>query len=168
MKAARWVLPVLAAIGLAGCFTSKTPLITDADAVAPYEKISFATATQPDDWKVLVRDGKTYTAKTDNGEPFELRLRPFGDDLYLAQASSETKGQRYTLYAFVQLAPDRKTAVAYRAIAEVEKDTGPGLAPCKLDDTTVICVENVDAYLKLAKAAVEAGRKDMAYNIKLE
>lgn len=168
MKAARWILTILAAIGLSGCFTSTTPLVTDANAVAPYEKISFATVKQPEDWKTLVRKGKAYTTVTDDGEPFELRLRPFGDDLYLAQASSETKGQAYTLYAFVKLDPDKKTAIAYKAIAEVEKDAGDGLASCKLDKMTVICVEDVNAYLALAQAAMKAGRADMVYLVKLE
>ena len=33
---------LLAAFGLAGCFTSNKPLFTDDQAVAPYAKITFA------------------------------------------------------------------------------------------------------------------------------
>ena len=50
----------------------------------------------------------------------------------------------------------------------MEKDAGDGLASCKLDEMTVIGVDDVNAYLALAQAAMKAGRADMVYLVKLE
>ena len=168
MKAIRWILAIFAAVSLSGCFTAKTPLVTDENAVAPYARISFATTKNPDDWKTLPREGKAYVGQDKDGKRFELRLRPFDDNFYLAQASASINGQDYSLYAFVKVAEDKKTAVAYRAIADVKVDAGSGLAVCKQGNTDVICIEDVGAYLQLAKAAEKAGRKDMEYLLKLE
>ena len=87
------LIVLLTALGLAGCFTSKEPLFGDAEAVAPYARITYATHGSSDDEKTtLTREGKAYVTKTEDGT-MTLRFMPAGDDLYLAEFDHQAEGQ---------------------------------------------------------------------------
>ncbi len=158
---------VLAALGLAGCFTSEKPLFTDDQAVAPYAKITFAEAGSPDDKTTVTREGKAYVAKLDDGT-MTLRFMPVGDDLYLTETSGDQDGGILRLYAVVRLDPAQNMAMAYKVMAQ-DSDIGKGLAKCQRQDLDAMCIEDVDAYVALAKAAIAAGDKpDSTYNVAFE
>lgn len=149
------LLIIGAALGLAGCFTSDHQLITDDQATAPYARITFAEQDSPDDRTTLTRQGKTYVARVDDST-ITMRFRSFGDDLYLAESTSEEDGKVQRLYAVLKLDPAQNLALAYKATAH-DSDVGPGLPACKRDDMDMVCIEDVDAYVALARAAIAAG-----------
>ena len=158
---------LLAALGLAGCFTSDEPLITDETATAPYAKITFAEEGSPKDKTTFVREGKAYVAKTDSGT-VTMHFKALGDDLYLAQSAGEQDSKILRLYALIKLDPKKHLAMTYKSMAG-EGDAGPGLPNCRRDDMDAICIEDVDAYVALAKAAIAAGAKpDTTYNVTFE
>lgn len=161
------VIPLLAALGLAGCFTSDTPLFTDDQAVAPYAKITFAEHRTPDEKTTLTRQGKAYVAELDDGT-LTMRFLPLGDDLYLAETAGEQDGKLLRLYALIKLDLAQNVALAYKVVAEKE-DAGPGLTSCRRDDMDMICVEDINAYAALAKAAIAAGAEaDGTYDLTFE
>jgi hypothetical protein len=158
------LLPML---GLGGCFTGDQPLFTDEQAVAPYTTITFTEHSSPGDKTILTRDGKAYVAKIDGGS-MTLRFMPIEDDLYLTESAAEQDGKTMRLYAVVKLDANNRTATAYKAMAG-EHDSGPGLTACKREDADMVCVDDVNAYVALAKAAIASGGKpDMVYDVTLE
>ena len=158
---------LLAAFGLAGCFTSDTPLFTDDQAAAPYAKITFAEQNSPEDKTTLTREGKAYVAKLADGT-MTMRFMPLGDDLYLAESAGEQDGKVLRLYAVLKLDTAQNVALAYKVSAK-DDDVGPGLPKCKHDDIDAICIEDVNAYVALAKAAIAAGAEaDTTYSVSFE
>ena len=158
---------LLAALGLAGCFTSTKPLFTDDQAVAPYAKIAFAKHGDTDQKTQLVRTGKGYVAKTEDGT-MTMRFMPVGDGLYLAESTAEQEGKTVRLYGVVRLDQAQHLAMTYKTVAH-EGDIGPGLPACQKGKTDTICIEDVAAYVALAKAAIAAGGKpDMTYDVTIE
>jgi hypothetical protein len=158
---------LLAALGLAGCFTSDQPLFSDSQAVAPYAKITFAENSSPEDTTTVTRQGKSYVAKLENGT-MTMRFMPLGDDLYLAETAGEQDGTVQRLYAVLKLDKAQGLALAYKVMAQ-DEDVGPGLPKCKRDDMDAICIEDVNAYAALAKAAIAANAKpDTTYKVTLQ
>ncbi len=159
---------LLAALGLAGCFTSNQPLFGDDQAVAPYAKITFVKHDASDaKTATLTREGKAYVTKTKDGT-VTMRFMPLGDDLYLAESSAEQKGQTMRLYGVVKLDKAKLLAVTYKTFAR-DGDIGPGLPACKADNSSVVCIEDVNAFVALAKAAIAAGDKpDTVYDVTLQ
>jgi hypothetical protein len=160
-------ITLLAAFGLAGCFTSDKPLFTDDQAAAPYAKITFAEEGSPEDKTTMTREGKAYVADLDDGT-MTLRFMPLGDNLYLTESTGEEDGKLLRLYAVVQLDPAQNVAMAHKVMA-ADSDIGQGLPNCHRQDMDMVCIENVDAYVALAKATIAAGTKpDTTYNVTLE
>ncbi len=167
MKIRLLFLSLLTAFGLAGCFTSDQPLVTDDKAVAPYAKIVFAEQGSPDDKTTLTREGKAYVTKSEDGK-MTMHFMALGDDLYLAESAGDQDGAVIRLYAVVKLDAKKGLAMAYKVMGQ-DSDIGPGLTHCKPDDSDVVCIEDVDAYVALAKAAITAGAKpDTTYKVSLQ
>ncbi len=161
------IISLLAALGLAGCFTSDKPLISDDQAAAPYAKITFAEQGSPEDKTTLTREGKAYVTHTDDGS-MAMRFLPLGDDLYLAESTGEQKGAILRLYAVLKLDAANGTAVTYKAMAG-DGDSGTGLTSCNRQDMDMVCIEDVNAYVALAKAAIATGAKpDATYSVTFE
>lgn len=137
-------------LGLAACFTSETPLINDGMAVAPYGTITYAQEGS-DKKQVLTREGNTYLVQGEAGST--IRFAPVGDDLYVAQATADDNGKSVLLYALVAVDPDAGVARSYKAGGK-PGDAGPGLHECGND---LICIDDLDAYIALAKKAYEDG-----------
>ena len=155
---------VLLALGLAGCFISDKPLIGDADAVTPFNKITFGEPGSKEPTTVT-RTGKAYVARQKDGT-LTLRFKSVDTDLYLAEMSGTGKdGKVQRLYALVKLDRAANTAATYKAVASKD-DIGPGLRDCK---ESTVCIDDLNAYITLAKAAIAAGGKpDGTYSVKLE
>jgi hypothetical protein len=160
-------IAVLAALGLAGCFTSDKPLFTDDQATAPYAKITFSQQDSPEDKTTLTRDGKGYVATFDSGT-MTMRFMALGDDLYLAETAAAQEGEVQRLYAVLKLDTAQNLALAYKVMAK-DEDVGPGLPKCAREDMDAICVEDVNAYAALAKAAIAGGAQpDTTYSVAFE
>jgi hypothetical protein len=160
MKMIRLLAAAAVAIGLSGCFTSDKPLLTDATSVAPYQKITFREKSS-DEVTTLTRDGKTYVAATVDGMLI-MRFMPLDQPgWYLAEANG---GKLEHLYAVLRVDLTRKIADAFKAVAGAD-DAKPGLRACD----GMICIDDVQAYIASAKAAVAAGADpDTTYVITVE
>jgi hypothetical protein len=164
MKIRAILATIALALGLAGCFTSDKSLIGDADAVTPYAKITFGEQGSKD-LTTLTRSGKAYIAKKKDGT-LTIRLKPVDPDLYLVEMSGNDKNDKIArLYALLKLDKATSTATTYKAVAE-KTDVGPGLRSC---NDGAVCIDDLNAYLALAKAAIASGAKpDTTYALKLE
>ena len=166
---ARHLIPaaMFLALGLAGCFTSNDPLITDDKAVAPYEKITFNEQGSPDDRTVLVREGKAYVAKAGEAD-LAMRFMPAGDDLFLAEVTGAKDGAITRLYAVLKLDRAANVVTSYKSVAD-KSDAGPGMPLCEREDMDMVCIEDVNAYIALARQAIDAGAEpETTYDVKLE
>ena len=159
---------LVAAFGLAGCFTSDQPLFTDDQAAAPYARITFAEQGSPEDKTTMTREGKAYVARLDDGT-VTLRFLALGDDLYLTESTGGEEGEdAVRLYAVVRLDPAQNIAMSYKALAD-DGDAGQGLPSCTREDMDMVCIEDVDAYVALAKAAIATGAEpDSTYIVSFE
>ncbi len=163
------LLGLVAALSLAGCFTSEKSLIADDQAVAPYAKITFNEKGSPEDRSVLVRQGKAYVAHAENGSQITVRFMPVGDSLYLTEVTGDAGGKLVRLYALLKLDDANRVATTYKSVAD-KSDAGPGLPLCQSEDATdTVCIEDVNAYVALAKSAIDAGAEaDETYDVKFE
>ena len=94
-----------------------------------------------------------------------MRFMPLGDDLFLAESSGEQQGQAIRLYAVIRLDRTKNVAMTYKSTAD-KSDAGPGLPSCRRQDMDMVCIEDVDAYVALAKAAMASGAKpDTTYDV---
>ena len=152
------------AVLLAGCFTAEQPLLTDANSVAPYEKISFREKDSSDG-DTLTRQGNAYLTV---GEDVTLTMRfmPLDrPDWYVVEVTGEQDGEVSRLYALVKVDLAANTAETYKAVAG-DNDAGPGLRRC---EDNMVCIDDLAAYIAHALAAIDAGAKpDAAYEITLE
>ncbi len=164
MKIPAWIAAALLSLALAGCFSADAPLLTDDNTVAPYAKITFRDKTS-DMPTTLTRTGNAYLATSADGT-LELRFKPTDrSDLYVAQATVEEDGKRTLLFAMIKVDVAKQTAATYKAIAGNE-DAGPGLRDC---GDGMICIDDLDAYVKHAEAAIDAGAMpDGMYQITVE
>jgi hypothetical protein len=114
---------------------------------------------------VLTRADKAYIAKQKDGT-LTVRLKTVDPDVYLVEMSAPDKnGKIQRLYALLKLDRATNTATTYKSVGD-KKDVGPGLRQCP---ESTICIDDVNAYLALAKAAMTSGAKpDTTYKVKLE
>ena len=151
MPGIRLFVAVLMAVGLAGCFTADAPLFDDDSAATPYERISFTTG---DEAGTLERQGASYLAVSED-EPLHVRFMQLDrPNVYVVEMSGEgDEGETLRLYGILRVDAAAGTADLFNAIAD-QGDVGPGLRACE-DDT--ICVDNLDAFVALGLAAIDAG-----------
>ena len=168
MKARHLLLVVLVGLGLTGCFTADKSLIPDSKAVTPYAKLTFNEKGSPEDRTTMQREGTAYVGTGDNGAKVAMRFMPVGDNLYLTEVSGETDGQLTRLYALLKFDAAAKVATIYKSVAG-KADGGAGLPHCQRQDMDMVCIEDVNAYIALAKAAIAAGEEPVStYEVKLE
>jgi hypothetical protein len=157
----------LVSAGLAGCFTSETPLLTEANSIAPYAKIGFR-GQRTQEVSTLTRMGTAYTIPSDDGSG-TLTLRFIGTDRpnwYVAQMSAPPSGTGLDLlYAVLRVDLQKREAYAFKAVAPDPRETGPGLHLCN----DLVCIEDVKAYAAAAMAyADKGGSPDVIYEITVE
>lgn len=153
------------AAGLAGCFTADEPLLNEANTIAPYERITFQ-AEDDNELTTLVREGSAYRAVDEDETLFVRFMQLDPPELYVVEVSGESgPGEVTRLYAMLRVDFANKRAEAFKAVA-MDGDTGPGLRAC--DDDTV-CIDDLDAYVALGKAAIDAGdAPQVTYSITVE
>jgi hypothetical protein len=161
MRLTRVLLIAATAIGLSGCFVSKTPLIGDEQSAAPYQKIVYGEADD-DEVTTLNKEGSAYMLRADGNE-VEVRFTDVGEGAYVAQLRSTKEGETAILYAYLKVDVAGKTAEAYKVVAEKE-DAGPGLSRCATENE--VCIESIKAYADHARSAIAAGAEpDTTYRI---
>lgn len=162
MIAARMLFAAILTIGLSGCFTSDTPLISGEDADFPFETIVYQVPD--DDTPIqLVHQGDAYLViATDSDDRSKLRLMDIGDGLYFAQAQEEKGGEILTLYSVLKVDLEMKRVESHLALGKDEYAT-KGLRQC---DDGNLCIDDLDVYLDLARTAIAAGNEpDVIYEI---
>lgn len=168
MKPIRILVTLLALVGLSACYTSENALVSDDDAVTPFEKITFhgkAGEEKPDDKPaVFTRDGKAYISHGEDSDMW-LRLKPVEGDFYVAQLSGTGgDGKTEYLYAYLRIDAANKVADAYRTVGS-KADVRPGFHECK----DAVCIDDLDVYIAYAKEAVAAGGEpDTSFGIDVE
>ncbi len=152
MKPIRFFLAALALIGLAGCFTSDKPLVTDETSATPYKKITFYN--EEDKPLVYVLDGKRYKATGEDGQATYLNLKAVDADTFVAQLTNDETDTTdpHILYGFMQIDAAANQARLWKMIG-TKDDVRPGLRACN----DVICIDDLDAYIAYAKASMAAG-----------
>lgn len=149
-------------VGLSGCFTSETPLISAEDADFPFETFTYREVSA-DKLITMVREGDAYLIEApDIDGRLEIRLMDIGDGLYLAQAHGEKDGTVSLLYSVLKVDFEKRTAESYLAVAD-EKFATKGLRQC---DDGKICIDDLDVYLELARRSITAGDEpDVTYKL---
>jgi hypothetical protein len=155
MRATTLLATVTTAFALSGCFTAERPLLTDDNSVAPYQTVSFRSPGS-EDAVVLSRKGKAYVAEKE-GERATIRVAPIDRPnwfvLEFSDEKPDSKSGPYLALLKVDFAHGR--AEAYKIFAD-KQDIGPGLRDCGNQN---VCVDDLDAYVALAKRVVDAGAK---------
>jgi hypothetical protein len=167
MKPIRFAVAALAFAALAGCYTSDKPLITDADSVADYAKITFTDADSDDKPAAFTREGKHYTTASE-GNTVELRLKRIDGDYYVAQMSNpkveEGDSSPQILYGYLHLDVAGQKAETWRTYG-TKDDVRPGLRLCR----DAICIDDLDAYVAYAqKAVADGGKPDTVFKLDVE
>jgi hypothetical protein len=164
-----WQVLTAVALGsaVAGCYTSDAPLLTDANSVAPYAKISFREESAKD-LAVLTREGLAYTLPAEDGSG-KLTLRFMATDRpdwYVAQVAAPPSGTGLDLmYAAIRIDPAKRQAQSFKAIAADPKESAGGFHLCG----DLVCVDDVRAYIASAFAfADRGGAPDAVYEIAFE
>jgi len=162
MTLTKLLLIAATAIGLSGCFVSKTPLVGEDKSVAPYQTIAY-TQDDEDKTTTLTREGSAYMLRAEGNE-VEIRFADVGDGAYVAQLRSKTEAGSPILYAFLKVDLAIKTAQGYKIVAK-DEDSGPGLSRCSTTEEEV-CIESIEAYADYARKAIAAGEEpETTYNI---
>jgi hypothetical protein len=162
MKPIRILLAVLALIGLSACYTSDKPLVTDADSVTPFQKITFYNQEDNKPLAFAV-DGKQYVSHGPDGDAF-LRLKATEGDYYVAQLTGGSGDTLQILFGYMRIDPSHTSADLWKIIG-TKDDARPGLRECK----DGICVDDLNAYIAYAKEAIAGGAKaDMSMKIVVE
>ncbi len=150
---------ILLAAALSGCFVSDKELISAADSVAPYQRISFQQVGSQDSSTLIRAEGGYRTEDKDN--PTLFRFKQVEPDVYVVQASATEDGKTMALYALIRLDRAAKTAYAYEMVAD-DKESVPGMTRCK----DGLCFDRLDTYLSHARAVMASGaRPESEYKI---
>jgi hypothetical protein len=151
MRPVRFILAALAFAGLAGCYSSDKPLITDADSVAEYSKLIF-TSPEPDNQRnEFTREGKHYLTKGE-GNTIRLHLKRIDGDYYVAQLTGDNDGE--TLFGYLHLDVAKGQAETWRTYG-TDEDVQPGMHKCK----DSVCIDDLAVYVAYAQKAVAEGGK---------
>lgn len=154
---------ILMSVGLSGCFTSDGPLITVEQADFPFQTIVFSPEDQEEQVN-LQRQATGYVGISDNAVPITFLFKKVADDLYLVQVSGDSEDGPQYLYGVLKLDLAAKTAKAYATVAE-ESDI-PADAGLTFCGSGLVCLKDLDAYLKYAQSVVASGAEpDLTYTI---
>lgn len=141
MKPFRLMLAALVMTGLAGCYSSETPLIEEADSVAPFSKITFMADN--DDPAAFTREGNHFFMQ-DGQEITTLHLKPVENNDYVAQLKGEKPGE--LLYGYLRIDTEAKKASLWGNVAPMEDEDIPAdMKPCS--SGSGLCIESIDSYL---------------------
>ncbi|MEJ0013109.1 MAG: hypothetical protein WDM94_10895 [Bauldia sp.] len=167
MKPIRFAVAALACALLAGCYTSDKLLVTDADSVADYSKITFTGSEDDAKPAAFTRADKHYVTESD-GNTVELRLKRIDGDYYVAQLSNpkvpEGESGAQILYGYLHLDAGKGEAQTWRTYG-TKDDVQAGMRMCK----DVICIDDLAAYVAYAQKAVADGDKpDSTFKVAVE
>jgi hypothetical protein len=164
----RYVLAAVGlSLGLSGCYTAESPLLNEANSVAPYGKITFREESNKDS-ATLTRTGTAYTIPSEDGSGtltlrFQATDRP---NWYIAQMSAAPSDNGFDLlYAVLRIDLAKREAVSFKAIAADPKESSNGFHICN----DIVCIDDLKAYAKAAfDYADKGGSPDVTYEISVE
>jgi len=160
MRIGRAAALIFLPLMIAGCYSSKLPLIPAGKAVFPYQKIVYQEpgATNA---TTFVHEGNAYVSQTEQGDHVQMLFMPLKDNLYVVQVGGNVDGNGKVVYLYGLLKLDlpNKMAASYVAVAD-KSDIGPGLPACTDADST-ICLTDLKPYLDHALALMAAGAEPM-------
>lgn len=153
---------LVTALILAGCYKSDTSLIADRDLATPYPSITYRETGSNDEPMSLTRVGKLYRADDDPNTTMRfLEVEPNWYLVELGGVDNENKPE--FLYGYLNVDPDGRAARLYSSVADGATPPAAGMHEC--GDS--VCVDNIDAYVAAARAAVAAGAEpDTTYQFK--
>lgn len=154
------LLPLLAAaatmLALAGCYTSDTPHLTDANSVAPFSEITFLPRGGDTKPTLFTREDGHYLTRDERFET-RLHLMPIEDNDYVAQLAGEKPDE--LLYGYLRISPEDGTAAAWMIKGD-DNQARPGLRPCR----DSVCIDDLDAYVAYAKETLDT-EPDLVFDI---
>ena len=155
---------VALSVGLAGCFTADKPLLTEANSVAPYAKITFREQ-HANETTTMIRAGTAYTSPSSDGPITTRFMATDRPNWYVAEVSGPTDpGGPKVLYGIVRVDIANKRADAFKTVGDA-KDVKPGLRSCN----DIICIDDLKAYIASAEAYADGGAApDATYDISVE
>lgn len=156
-------LAVLAAMALGGCYVSKTPLITQANADYPIKDgarfesyVPRGRAWRRDEERVVRREGDhyVYVREGDRKKSPPFLLKRVAKNRYVVQMSDSTDARKVTEYYYQLIDFDGRNAVQYQANCEARPETVTQGLVDKIEETaTRRCLfSDLD---KLAKVLVQ-------------
>src|SRR5690606_1398343 len=132
-----------AMLALAGCYTSDTPHLTDANSVAPFSEITFLARGGDAKPAAFTRQEGHYVMRDERFET-KLHLMPLEDNDYVAQLAGEKPDE--LLYGYLRISLEDGIAPAWM-IMGADAEARPGLRPCR----DSVCIDDLDAYVAYAK-----------------
>ena len=141
---------------LAGCFTSREPLIPPDEASFPFERIVFRLDGESDGQQILTREGDRYrmTDPKDPRHSILFRFKDVGNGAYVAQlwpAAEEDEAEEVFLYT--GLLERGKAIELYGATKPQDFEALPGLRVCDRE----VCIDDLDAYAAYLKQLIDTG-----------
>ncbi len=154
MKWLRRLATVFACLALAACFMSETPIIPEDGGDFPFTRFAF-TQTGESETVTLVRSDRGYAEADDPEKPDRFWLRQLRPGIYLMQLRFGEATEIGYAYATLRIDVAARTMETFKATASpTDADPVAGLRRCQGD---TICIDNADAYIALALAAIDRG-----------
>ena len=167
MRLTRLFLTALLLPLLAGCYQTVKPVISDADAVFPFTRLTYKEVGK-DELFTLVRSGDEYVDPEDESAP-RVRFQELRPNVYLAQGRFVIEEAQFYSLAIIEANLSNPEVVLHAGFADrsgppAEELADHGLAGCDHLEN-MICLDEVDPYLSYALARLDAGK---APDIKFE
>ena len=168
IKAGKWLVLVSIAISLSGCFKSDVALISEKQAIFPFEVITFQTDSTTGESATLVHEGGGYVVVAEpsfqlfssfgNGSTF--RLMPIEHGLYAVQEGIQAPYH----YSVVEIDISGRSIREF-GLNDLRRDGLKGLrscdpkSPASTNASSDVCVDDIKSFVGYAKDAIDAGEK---------
>jgi len=165
----RPLVSVTAALALAGCFTSATPVITPQNADYPFKSITFFASDDDDkEHYTIARRGDVYVEPSNADDDEQYLVVTVAEGLYAGQfMERDDEGELETLYGIVQMT-DKDTMTIFSTIcdhlpadiltaAKVEKVDGEYGDTCR--------ITSLDQLKTLARLLIDSDVRRQTYRI---
>jgi len=149
-------------LGLAGCYRSNAPLITAANADFPFNNLTYQPQGSSDPVK-LERQGNRYVASNKKQQAI-LLMKSIGQNRYVVQVSAQSKTEMVHLFGVITVSEDRKTfSLTHSYVVDFERaaivNAHEGLSPCKTPEGDMVCLAELDAFIRYVNATKKIGRE---------
>ena len=167
-KTGKWLVLVSIAISQSGCFKSDVALISEKQAIFPFEVITFQTDSTTGESATLVHEGGGYVVVAEpsfqlfssfgNGSTF--RLMPIEHGLYAVQEGIQAPYH----YSVVEIDISGRSIREF-GLNDLRRDGLKGLrscdpkSPASTNASSDVCVDDIKSFVGYARDAIDAGEK---------